>query len=158
MKNYYKLCILSLAAVMTVACEDLEDRGYYSQAKTNVNESVTASDLSCIDYLRQREDLSEMSDLFEATGVYSKMEAQGTPLHTLLVVDNDHFALDLTLNDSTFIANSHVTDIAVTPSQLYDGDRLLMWHEKSPSRWTPQPRTAVTSSTTCISTTRRSRK
>ncbi len=129
MKNYYKLCILSLAAVMTVACEDLEDRGYYSQAKTNVNESVTASDLSCIDYLRQREDLSEMSDLFEATGVYSKMEAQGT-LHTLLVVDNDHFALDLTMNDSTFIANSHVTDVAVTPSQLNDGDRLLMWHEK----------------------------
>jgi hypothetical protein len=107
----------------------LEDRGFFSQEKTNANEAVTATELSCIDYLRQREDLSEMSDLFEATGVYSKMEEQGT-LHTLLVVDNDHFNVDLTLNDSTFIANSHVTDIAIAPSKLNDGDRLLMWHSK----------------------------
>jgi hypothetical protein len=129
MKKIHKLFLLPLVAVMTVACEDLEDRGYYGKEKTNTNEAVTATEMSCIDYIRQREDLSEMSDLFEATGVYTKMEEQGT-LHTLLVVDNDHFVIDLTLNDSTFIANSHVTDIAIAPSKLNDGDRLLMWHDK----------------------------
>lgn len=130
MKNYYKLFILPLVAVSTVACEDLEDRDYYGKEKTNANEAVLATEQSCVDYLRQREDFSEMSSLFEATGVYDKIAEQGT-LHTILVVDNDHFNVDLaTASDSTFMANSHVTDIAISPSKLNDGDRLLMWHNK----------------------------
>jgi hypothetical protein len=130
MKYNHKLFILPLVAVMTVACEDLEDRGYFGKEKTNANEAVLATELSCVDYLRQREDLSEMSSLFEATGIYSKIAEQGT-LHTILVVDNDHFNVDLeTAYDSTFLANSHVTDISIAPSKLNDGDRLLMWHDK----------------------------
>jgi hypothetical protein len=130
MKQIHKLFILPLAAIMTVACEDLEDRDYFGLGKTNVNEAVLVTDQSCVDYLRQREDFSEMSSLFEATGVYDKIAEQGT-LHTILVVDNNHFNVDLeTAYDSTFLANAHVTDISISPSKLKDGDRLLMWHDK----------------------------
>lgn len=130
MKAYKKLfALLPFAAISMVACNDLEDQDYFDHTdKTNENVEVVSVDQTSADYMHARKDLSSMVGLFEKTGVWNEMERKGM-LHTILVVVDSVYHAPEAARD-TFIANSHVTDIAVSPSKLNDGDRLLMWHDK----------------------------
>lgn len=130
MKAYKKLfALLPLTAISLVACNDLEDRDYFDNTgKSNENVEVVSVDQTSADYMHAREDLSSMVGLFEKTGALNELEQKGM-LHTILVVVDSVYRAPEAARD-TFIANSHITDVAVSPSKLNDGDRLLMWHKK----------------------------
>lgn len=130
MKAYKKLfALLPLMAISMVACNDLEDQDYFDYTgKTNENKEVVSVDQTSVAYMRGRKNFSSMVDLFEKTGVLDEMEKKGM-LHTILIVVDSVYQAPAAERD-TFIAKSHITDVAISPSKLNDGDRLLMWHEK----------------------------
>lgn len=130
MKTYIQLLAIAAAMTTMVACEDLDDNSHYNTTITpNENVEIISVEESSKAYLQSRGDLSKMTRLFAETDIFTELEAKGQ-LHTMLVVADENFDESLLLEDQAYIAKSHVTDIAVSPSKLNDGDRLLMWHEK----------------------------
>lgn len=129
MKAYIQLVAAALAMSMMVGCEDLENKSHYDEVLTsNENIEIKSVDSKTMEYLSSREDLSQMSQLLSENGIFDKL-AENNQLYTLLVVANDNF-YQPTADSALYVANSHVTDIAVSPSKLNSGDRILMWHDK----------------------------
>ena len=128
MKSIMKLFPIWVAAVALTACNDSWDN-YYNNPETSIsNEQLNISELKSYDYLNTRGDLKDMFHFLEDQQVFTLLEEKGQ-LHTLMVVANDAF-VQPEAEDAQTMAFSHVTDIAMSPSHLYDGERILMWHEK----------------------------
>ncbi|MCR5361303.1 MAG: hypothetical protein K6E73_04770 [Bacteroidales bacterium] len=124
-----KLLYLGVAAMLLAGCGNLEDEDYYSSNTVrNENSDILSTDLSVVDYIQSRSDLSKMSELFQQQGIYEQMPTSGE-LHTVLVVTNDNYSAP-EADEAEKVAKSHVTNISVSPSKLNNGDRLLMWHDK----------------------------
>ena len=52
-------------------------------------------------------------------------------LFTILVVsDENALSRAVATDDRTFLAKSHISDISLSPSNLSDGQRVLMWNGK----------------------------
>jgi hypothetical protein len=129
MKTLNKIIILCLTVALTSACSELKNDDYYKDSKTDIlNQELKIVNESSLDYLNSRSDLSKMTTFLKGDSIFDKLDAKGQ-LHTLLVVDNDNF----TQPDSKkadYIAKSHVSDIAMSPANLTNGARILMWHGK----------------------------
>lgn len=124
----------SLGALMSlafVACSSLEDNDHYGDTSTVIdNAELNIVNVSSEDYLKSREELSKMSKLFADNGIYDDLKKKGQ-LSTMLVVTDDNFKQPE--GDSAqiaFFTRSHISDMSVSPANLHDGDRLLMWHGK----------------------------
>jgi hypothetical protein len=113
---------------VVVSCANLEDDTHYKQADSEIaNEELKIVGLGSREYMAQRGDLSQMNQLFEQQGIYDALSQKGQ-LSTLLVVTNDCFSQPE--GDAAFITRSHVSDISISPANLQDGTRLMMWHGK----------------------------
>lgn len=125
---------LSCAAFMSLAftaCSELEDNDHYKAGSTVINNSeLKIVNMSSEQYLGSVESLSDMNKLFEEQGIYDELKKKGQ-LSTMLVVENDAFkAPDPETTDVAFITRSHISDVSMSPANLHDGDRLMMWHNK----------------------------
>lgn len=121
----------SLAATMSlafVACSSLDDNDHYGDTSTRIeNSELSIVTVSSEDYMKSRPDLSRMNKLFADNGIYDELKKKGQ-LSTMLVVTDDNFTLP---EDSVeYITKSHVSDVSMSPANLHDGDRLMMWHGK----------------------------
>ncbi len=124
-------------AMTTVVClagcsEEWDD--HFEKTQTPIsNNQLEIINKNSMDYLAEREDLSSMYGLLKEYKVDSILNAK-QQLHTLLVVDNDAFTTSgVETEDPTALqklAFSHVSDIAISPANLYDGERIMMWHKK----------------------------
>ena len=128
MKNVSKLLPAFVVILLLMACDDRWNDHYNNATTPITNDQLNISELSSYDYLNTREDLKSMFQFLEEQQVFSLLE-QKNQLHTLMVVKNDAF-VQPEEEDAQTMAFSHVTDIAMSPSHLYDGERILMWHEK----------------------------
>lgn len=128
MKNTRKLFFALSIVLALVACNEKWDEHYFDTDTSITNVQLNISELKSYDYLSTRDDLKDMRDFLEGQQVFSLLEEKGQ-LHTLMVVKNEAFVLPEE-EDAQMMAFSHVTDIAISPSHLYDGERILMWHEK----------------------------
>ncbi len=117
----------AIAASFT-SCSELNDDDHYSRSDSKItNQELKIVDQTSEDYMQSRTDLSMMNQLFRQQGIYDELNAKGQ-LSTLLVVPDDHFT---TPGENTdFITRSHVSDISISPANLTDGTRLMMWHGK----------------------------
>ena len=126
MKKYI-FCLIGLLGC--VACNNLADDDYYSNLETqNQNEEVTATEMTAADYLHSHSEYSRITTLFTEHHIFDDLKTSGE-LHTFLVVDDANYKAPVT-DSAAYVAKSHITNIAVAPSKLNDGDRLLMWHDK----------------------------
>lgn len=122
---------LFLVVIATLtACTDEWDKHYNNPVTEILNEQLTMVDVSSEAYLSDpaQSNLSAMYMFLRDNGVFTTLEEKGQ-LHTLLMVENADFVAPAA-DDALFVANSHVTDISLSPSNLYDGERILMWHGK----------------------------
>ena len=111
-----------------VSCSELKDDSHYSQADSQIsNAELKIVDQTTEQYMKGRTDLSQMNELFQQQGIYKELQEKGQ-LSTLLVVTNDHYRQPA--EDADFITRSHVSDISISPANLEDGTRLMMWHGK----------------------------
>lgn len=118
---------LSIALLFT-SCSELKDDDHYSRSDSQIaNSELKIVDQTSEQYIKGRSDLTQMNSLFEKQGIYEELEKKGQ-LSTLLVVTNDNFSEPQ--EEQEFITRSHVSDISISPANLEDGTRLMMWHGK----------------------------
>ena len=128
MKTIYQYSIWLMAAVLAVSCSELEDNDHYGNSDTPIaNNELKIVDMTSQEYISSRSDLSEMNNLFSTEGIYDELKQKGQ-LSTMLVVTNEHFRRPAEKVD--FITRSHVSDISISPANLENGTRLMMWHGK----------------------------
>ena len=125
MKNFI---ILLLTAGLTFACSELKNDEHYDSADT----PITNAELKIVKetseaYVASRSDMTGMKELFASEGVFDELHQKGQ-LSTMLIVTDDHFTMPT--EDVRFVTRSHVSDMSVSPANLHDGDRLMMWHGK----------------------------
>lgn len=129
MKGINKILILLLGVFAMASCSNLDDDDHYSSSKSEIqNDEMKIVDMSSEDYIKSRTDLSSMNSLFEQDSIYSKLRDKNQ-VSTLLVVTNEDFTAP-SADDLDYVTKSHVSDIAISPSNMHDGERLMMWHGK----------------------------
>ncbi|MBR7053813.1 MAG: hypothetical protein IKI26_03490 [Prevotella sp.] len=128
MKTIRNTFIMLLALGIAAACSELEDDNHYGNSDTVIsNNELKIVNISSAEYIKSRSDLSSMDQLFQAQGIYEELQKKGQ-LSTMLVVTNDHFKAPE--EKTEFVTRSHVSDISISPANLEDGTRLMMWHGK----------------------------
>lgn len=129
MKGINKILILLLGVFAVTSCSDLDDDNHYSNSQTEIqNDELRIVDVSSEDYIKSRSDLSDMNALFEQDSIYDQLRAKDQ-VSTLLVVTNNNFQSP-SVDKLDYVAKSHVSDIAISPVNMHDGERLMMWHGK----------------------------
>ena len=128
MKTMKNFIILLLTAGLTFACSELKNDEHYDSADT----PITNAELKIVKetseaYVASRSDMTGMKELFASEGVFDELHQKGQ-LSTMLIVTDDHFTMPT--EDVRFVTRSHVSDMSVSPANLHDGDRLMMWHGK----------------------------
>ncbi len=117
-----------LAMGLMVSCSELKDDDHYGNYDTQIaNNELKIVNVSSEEYINSRSDLSGINELFRSQGIYEELNKKGQ-LSTMLVVTNDHFKAPAEKTD--FITRSHISDISISPANLEDGTRLMMWHGK----------------------------
>ena len=117
-----------LALGLLVSCSELKDDDHYGNYDTQIaNNELKIVNVSSEEYINSRSDLSGINELFRSQGIYEELNKKGQ-LSTMLVVTNDHFKAPAEKID--FITRSHISDISISPANLEDGTRLMMWHGK----------------------------
>ena len=112
------------------ACNDDWDSHYSQEEQVVNNVNITVVNKSAVDYLQSQPELSTMYQLFSETGVLDEMIEKDL-LFTILVVNDDNaLPRAVVTDDRTFLAKSHISDISLSPSNLSDGQRVLMWNGK----------------------------
>ena len=128
MKTIRNTFIMLLALGIAASCSELEDDNHYGNSDTVIsNNELKIVNISSAEYIKSRSDLSSMDQLFQAQGIYDELQKKGQ-LSTMLVVTNDHFKAPE--EKTEFVTRSHVSDISISPANLEDGTRLMMWHGK----------------------------
>lgn len=128
MRTIYNTTILLLTLFVAASCSELEDDDHYGNSDTAIaNNELKIVNSSSEEYIKGRADLSSMSQLFQSQGIYEELAKKGQ-LSTILVVTNDHFKTPE--EKAEFVTRSHVSDISISPANLEDGTRLMMWHGK----------------------------
>lgn len=129
---------VAAAAVMAlplwVGCSDLDDDDHYSNSKTEIrNPELKIVAQTSEDYIKSQGEYSEMYQLLTSADIFNELREKGQ-LATILMVSNDDLVLPASKADNddelTTLIRSHVSDISVSPANLKDGDRLMMWHGK----------------------------
>ena len=129
MKNVFKIMALCMVALPFAACSELDDDDYYKNTSSSVqNDEMKIVNMSSEEYIKSRSDLSDMNALFEANNVYKTLDEKNQ-VSTILVVTNDNFKKPED-KKADYVTKSHVSDIAISPSNMHDGERLMMWHGK----------------------------
>lgn len=112
------------------ACNDDWDSHYSQEEQVVNNVNITVVNKSAVDYLQSQPELSTMYQLFSETGVLDEMIEKDL-LFTILVVNDDNaLSRAVVTDDRTFLAKSHISDISLSPSNLSDGQHVLMWNGK----------------------------
>ena len=124
--SYFLISLLALG--MAASCSELKDDDHYGNFDTQIaNNELKIVTVSSEDYINSRSDLSDINDLFKSQGIYDELHKKGQ-LSTILVVTNDHFKKPE--EKTEFVTRSHISDISLSPANLEDGTRLMMWHGK----------------------------
>lgn len=129
MKNtVYHLCVVTLLLFLA-GCSELADMDFYKDTVSEVNnDELIITDLTSLEYLSSCEELSRMTAFLDESGIFKELQAKGQ-LHTLLMVENDDFVQPVS-DSAVFVARSHVSDVALSPGNLFDGETVMMWHGK----------------------------
>lgn len=129
MKGIFKIVIALIGVVAFTACSDLDDDSHYGGNASRIeNDEMKIVNMSSEEYIKSRADLSSMNGLFERDSVYDRLNRKDQ-VSTLLVVTNDNYR-EPSAAKMRFVGDSHVSDIAISPANMYDGERLMMWHGK----------------------------
>ncbi len=128
-KTYFAYMLL--AGALSSGCSDTWD-GHYKESETVINNTqITIVDETLINYLAQEPSLSATYQLLERTGMIGQLQSR-SQLYTILAVDGDQgrpMAGEVT-DEDIYAAQSQISDVSLSPSNITDGQRILMWNGK----------------------------
>ncbi|MEY8685167.1 hypothetical protein AB9N12_03160 [Bacteroides sp. AN502(2024)] len=116
---------IALIGLIGSGCTNTWDEHYAPNAGTVNNTEISIVNESLTDYLAQESSLSNMCQLFNETGMVEQLLAK-EQMYTILAVESGVAAGD----DPIYTAQTYISDASISPSNLKDGDRLLMWSGK----------------------------
>lgn len=132
----FKYIIMSIICSMGLwACSDNWDSHFSKEEVVIDNIEILSVDKSATEFLREAPEYQLMYKLFEETNVVSKWEEKDL-LYTIMVVKDDKATHSSKTRsgeidaEDLFLAQAHITDALLSPSNLVDGQRLLMWNNK----------------------------
>lgn len=130
--NYILMSACLLAGLCS--CTDEWDSHYTEKEPVINNVDVVIVDEPASAYLKNEPSYSSMYRLFENSGVFQTLDEKKS-LCTMMVVNNQNFTRtasekEIDNEGDAFLAKAHITDAAISPSNLKEGQRLLMWNEK----------------------------
>ncbi len=128
MKITSKILMMMITTAFVVSCSSLEDDAHYSKSDSDINnDELKIVNMTSESYIKSRTDLTDMNNLFVADSIYDKLNIKNQH-STILVVTNENFKQPEKNVD--FITKSHISDMEISPANLYNGERLMMWHGK----------------------------
>lgn len=129
MKTLRFLSVTILAACLC-ACTNTWDE-HYAQKDDEVNGSDVQSVATTVaEYMKSESSLSTMYALFNETGIIEAMGQKEQPYTLLAVPDGVIGNVVNDAEDKMYMAKTHISDIAISPSNLTNGQRILMWNGK----------------------------
>ena len=132
--NYYILVSACCLLAGLCSCTDEWDSHYTQKEPVIDNVDIVIVDEPVSAYLKNESSYSSMYGLFEKSGIFQILDEKKS-LYTMMVVNNQN-ATRTASEDGTdnsadiFLAKAHITDAAISPSNLKEGQRLLMWNGK----------------------------
>lgn len=142
MKRISYIIVSALVSIGFCACTDTWDSHYSKKEAVIDNTEIEVVDEPAADYLKTASAYSQMYELLDKTGVIKTWQEKDL-MYTIMVVGNE--AADVTNRASetrtedeegtanaedVFKAKAHIADALLSPSNLSDGQRLLMWNGK----------------------------
>lgn len=128
MNKNINLFVLFAALLLLSSC-DKDWQNHYGQQDMEIdNVQIEITDEDIESYLRSSE-YDEMAELFEKTGVFGEMNERKL-LYTVYVVGNEVIAVPADAVASSFLARSHIHTASISPSNLQDGQRVVVWNGK----------------------------
>ena len=131
--NYILISACLLAGISS--CTDEWDSHYTQKEPVINNVDVEIVDEPTSVYLQNEASYTTMYGLFEKAGIFQTLDEKKT-LYTMMVVKNENATRSLTREGEEedaadiFLAKAHITDAAISPSNLKEGQLLLMWNGK----------------------------
>lgn len=116
---------VALIGLIGSGCTNTWDEHYAQNASTVNNTEISIVNESLTDYLAQESSLSNMYQLFNETGMVDQLLAK-EQMYTILAVESSIAVGD----DPIYTAQTYISDASISPSNLEDGQRLLMWSGK----------------------------
>ena len=105
--NKFTAWILSALSVVAVSCSDKWDDHYDVRDITSASADIEVYSGDVVSYLKSQPTLSEITGLFEKTGIMETLPADGQ--YTLVVCENDNLDMSKIENDTAFVKNSNET-------------------------------------------------
>ncbi|MDR2840443.1 MAG: hypothetical protein LBV75_04170 [Paludibacter sp.] len=125
--NFLLVTTITLLCCLT-GCTDQWNDHYNASQQVGENETIAIVDKTATAFISSETDLSQMNALFNETGI-SQMLDESQLLHTILVVGNEIETPGIG-DYKTYIAKSHIANVALSPANLYNGQRILMLNGK----------------------------
>lgn len=116
---------IALIGLIGSSCTNTWDEHYAQDASKVNNTEISVANESLTDYLAQESSLSNMYQLFNETGMVEQLLAK-EQMYTILAVESSIAAGD----DPIYTAQTYISNASISPSNLEDGQRLLMWSGK----------------------------
>lgn len=133
MKLLHTLIIALTISLAFTSCSDQWADHYDTKSSVVSNTEIEVVNESIVDYLQKDTNLTNIYELFNQAKILERMRTDGQ-LMTVLVTDNSHIAKTMSRadvgTDIEYKAKSHVSDISLSPSNITNGQRILMWNGK----------------------------
>ena len=124
--NKFTAWILSALSVVAVSCSDKWDDHYDVRDITSASADIEVYSGDVVSYLKSQPTLSEITGLFEKTGIMETLPADGQ--YTLVVCENDNLDMSKIENDTAFVKNS-ISDTPVSPDKFAENFGILTRYE-----------------------------
>ncbi len=125
--RHYTIYALLLCGMMS-GCSDTWD-DHYSNPKSDINSSsITVVDNNLTDYMATESSISSTYQLFKETGMIDRLNGRDQ-LYTILAVDGS-LSTKASSDDDAYTAQCLISDVSLSPSNMQDGQRILMWSGK----------------------------
>ncbi|MCD8185594.1 MAG: hypothetical protein LUD68_03805 [Rikenellaceae bacterium] len=118
---------IGISALLLSSCSDEWDSHYSQQEQEFDVEGLTVINGEILDYLSSTAEYSSMYNLLDRTGILDSMKTRDQ-IFTVLTVDNQ--LLQVELDDEKYTAMSFISDLAFSPANMANGQRILMWNGK----------------------------
>lgn len=130
-KRTYLLCSVLAAGIMLCGCSDTWDEHYKTEGSVVDNASIISVNQPITAYLAQEASLGATYQLFQETGMLELLDKAEGQLYTILAVEgqsrNEARAASA---DDVYAAQTYISNIALSPSNITDGQRIKMWSGK----------------------------
>lgn len=125
--RHYTIYALLLCGMMSGCSETWDD--HYSNPKSDINSStITVVDNTLTDYMATESSISSTYQLFKETGMIDRLNGRDQ-LYTILAIDGS-LASRASSDDDSYAAECLISDVSLSPSNMQDGQRILMWSGK----------------------------